>query len=344
MEQKNLDSPKKLVHFGFQSFFFFIFKQKNVIVTLYQIICENMDFKLYYLLNIRREIVMQECILSHENIVQFKSHLIEEEKSNATIEKYIRDVNAFYDFLKERTITKEVVVEYKKSLVDKGYAVRSINSMLASLNSLFEYMGWQSCRVKCLKLQKEVFCSQDRELTKQDYIKLLEASKDDEQLNLIMQTICSTGIRVSELNHFTVETLDQGQVNINCKGKIRVVLIPGKLKKLLKKFIKKEKIESGVIFQNQKGNPINRCIIWEKMKRICKKVNINPNKVYPHNLRKLFARTFYKVEKDIAKLADILGHSSIDTTRIYIISTGKEHRKKIEGLDLVMTGYKKSLT
>ncbi|MGM9890407.1 MAG: tyrosine-type recombinase/integrase [Floccifex porci] len=275
---------------------------------------------------------MKNNIIEEKNIIEFNNYLIEDEKSKATIEKYIRDIKTFYKFIQNQPVTKEIVMSYKKYLRDQGYAVRSINSMLASFNSFLDYFQLSNCKVKCLKLQKEVFCSQDKELSKEEYIRLLEASKQNQQIHLIMQTICSTGIRVSELEHFTIESIKQGEVNINCKGKIRKVLIPLKLKKLLLKYAKKQKIENGVLFRDKKGNSMNRTVIWEQMKKVCKEANVNPKKVYPHNLRKLFARSFYKSEKDIAKLADILGHSSIDTTRIYIISTGSEHRKKIEQL------------
>lgn len=287
---------------------------------------------------------MNNNIIDETSIIQFEKYLIEEEKSKATIDKYIRDIKSFYKFVEDKPVTKDIVMDYKKQLKEKGYAIRSINSMLASLNSFLDYYQLSSCKVKCFKLQKEVFCSQDKELSKEEYIRLLEASKQNQQIHLIMQTICSTGIRVSELEHFDIESIKQGEVNIYCKGKIRKVLIPFKLKKLLLKYAKGKEIETGILFRDKNGNPLSRTVIWEQMKRVCKDANVNPKKVYPHNLRKLFARSFYKSEKDIAKLADILGHSSIDTTRIYIISTGLEHRKKIEQLGLVFSEKEISLT
>ena len=208
--------------------------------------------------------------------------------------------------------------------------------MLASLNSLLEFLGWKDCKVKHLKRQRQIYCSEDKELSKEEYKRLLEAARDQEQLKLVMQTICGTGIRVSELRFFTVERVIQGEVVVSCKGKTRTILIPGKLRKRLLDYAKKEKIRSGVIFITRNGRPLNRSSIWAQMKALCVEAGVNPSKVFPHNLRKLFARTFYGIEKEIAKLADILGHSSIDTTRIYIMTTGTEHRKKIERLGLIV--------
>ena len=225
---------------------------------------------------------------------------------------------------------------YKKYLLEKNYTIRSINSMLASLNSLLTFLGWTDCKVKCLKQQKQIYCPEEKELTKAEYLRLLEAAKKDSQLQLVMQTICGTGIRVSELRFFTVEAAKQGEAAVRCKGKSRTILIPGKLKRLLLSYAQKHNIRSGAIFLSRNGKPLNRSCIWAQMKRLCASAGVNPAKVFPHNLRKLFARTFYSIEKDIAKLADILGHSSIDTTRIYIMTTGTEHRKKMERLGLVV--------
>ena len=272
-----------------------------------------------------------------ENQIQlFHQYLIREEKSTATMEKYLRDVRAFAAYVGERSVTKEEVLDYKKHLQLKDYAVRSINSMLASLNSLLVFLGWSDCKVKFIKQQKQTYCAEDQKLSKAEYMRLLEAAKKKPQLCLVMQTICGTGIRVSELRYFTVEDVKQGEVIVNCKGKTRTILIPGKLRKLLLDYARKEEIHSGVIFVSRNGNPLNRSCIWAQMKELCKAAGVNSSKVFPHNLRKLFARTFYGIEKDIAKLADILGHSSIDTTRIYIMTTGTEHRKKIEQLGLVI--------
>lgn len=279
---------------------------------------------------------MTERVISEKEILSFAQHLNLEEKSTATIEKYLRDVRAFMVYVGSSSITKEAVKEYKRNLQDKGYAVRSINSMISSLNSMFEFLGWSDCKVKLIKQQKEIYCASEKELTRAEYMRLIDAAKKNTQLQLVMQTICATGIRVSELRYFTVEAVKQGEVTVSCKGKIRKILIPGKLRKLLLSFAQKEKILSGVIFVTRKGEPLNRSCIWSKMKSLCAEAGVNACKVFPHNLRKLFARTFYGIEKDIAKLADILGHSNINTTRIYIMTTGKEHRKMIEQLGLVI--------
>ena len=275
-------------------------------------------------------------ILSLNDLKTFKHRLQEEEKSEATIEKYLRDVRTFLQFTNHQPITKDLTVQYKKTLQERGYALRSINSMLASLNHFLEYVGMNDCKVKSFKQQRTTYCAEEKELTKSEYLRLLEASKTKEQLNLVLQTICGTGIRVSELRYFTVEALKHGEITVRCKNKTRTILVPGKLRKLLMKYAKRKKIEAGCIFITRNGKPLNRSNIWSQMKKLCKEAKVNPSKVFPHNLRKLFARTFYGIEKDIAKLADILGHSSINTTRIYIMTTSIEHRRKIERLGLVI--------
>lgn len=266
----------------------------------------------------------------------FSHWLSREEKSDATREKYLRDAEAFFLFTGKNEISKEGVLAWKQQLIDLGYAIRSINSMLASVNSLLDFLGLGDCRVKSLKIQQQTYCPEEKELTKGEYLRLLEASRGKEHLNLVIQTICATGIRVSELRYFTLEAVRTGEISVSCKGKNRRVFLPGKLRKLLLSYAKEKKITTGVIFQNGKGKPLDRSSIWRQMKQLCKAAGVQESKVFPHNLRKLFARTFYGIEKDIAKLADILGHSSINTTRIYIMTTGQEHRRKIERLWLVV--------
>ncbi len=281
---------------------------------------------------------MKRRFITTETLEQFKQYLIEEEKSAATVEKYLRDTAAFVVFLTAREVTKELAISYKQKLIDEGYAVRSINSMLASLNGLFAFLGWYDCKVKVIKLQRQIFCSEDKELTKAEYIRLIQAAqqKKNARLNLIIQTICGTGIRVSELQFITVEAVKCGKAIVNCKGKTRTIFIVKSLNKKLLQYAKEKHITAGAIFITRTGKPVSRTNIWREMKNLCEEANVNPNKVFPHNLRHLFARTFYGIEKDIAKLADILGHSSINTTRIYIISTGKEHRKRMEHMRLVI--------
>ena len=274
-------------------------------------------------------------ILSGE-LSAFCLHLQEEEKSSKTIEKYLRDVRTFLFYAAEKNVTKELTISYKKSLEEQGYALRSINSMLASLNSFLYFIGKPECRVKNLRCQQQTYCTKEKELTKAEYLRLLEASKRKKQLNLILQTICSTGIRISELKYFTVEAVKRGEISVHCKSKIRTILIPAKLKNLLLSYTKQQEIKSGVIFITRNGNPVDRSNVWAQMKRLCEAAKVNPIKVFPHNLRKLFARTFYGLEKDIAKLADILGHSSINTTRIYIMTNSSEHRRRLERLNLLL--------
>lgn len=282
-------------------------------------------------------------ILSDYQLDNFKRHLINQEKSTATVDKYLRDVRAFFRFINNEyfskdindVITKDRVIAYKKALEEKGYAIRSINSMLSSLNCFLKFTNKSECAVKFIRTQKEIYCPEEKELTKAEYLRLLEAAKG-KQIKLIMQTICGTGIRVSELKHFTVEAIKKGKVVVHCKSKIRTIFIPGKLRKLLLDFAKKKKIKSGMIFVTKNGKAMDRSNIWAQMKHLCKKAGVKATKVFPHNLRKLFAKTFYKIDKDIAKLADILGHGSIDTTRIYIMTTGAEHKKKIERLGLII--------
>lgn len=279
---------------------------------------------------------MEKRLITTELLAAFAQYLKLEEKSKATREKYLRDVKAFCAFSGGVPITKEQVMAYKKYCVEHGYAVRSVNSMLASINSFLGFMGWCDCKVKNIRQQRQLFCPEEKELSRQEYLRLLEAAGKNRQMHLILQTICATGIRVSELRHFTVEAVHAGQVTVDCKNKTRRIIIPSKLRTMLLGFAKQQKIRSGVIFVGKNGSPMDRSCIWRKMKQLCQVAGVEASKVFPHNLRKLFARTFYGVEKDIAKLADILGHSSINTTRIYIMTTGQEHRRRIERLGLVI--------
>ena len=279
-----------------------------------------------------------ERILTGEDIQAFYAWLKSEEKSQNTIEKYARDVAAFVKFLGKDNITKEKVIEYKSKLVTDDYAVRSINSMLASINSLFTFLGWHELKVKAIKLQRQIYCPEEKELTKAEYLRLVNTAKQkgNERLCLLIQTICSTGIRVSELPYITVEAVRHGAAVVSLKGKTRSVFIVRELQKKLLRYAAEHKITSGAIFVTRNGKPMSRTNIWREMKSLCNEAGVSTRKVFPHNLRHLFARTFYGIEKDIAKLADILGHSNINTTRIYIISTGDEHRKKLESMRLII--------
>ena len=281
---------------------------------------------------------MKGRILTSEAIDCFKKYLREEEKSENTIEKYLRDVRAFAAYLNSSEITKEAVIAYKNKLLSENYAVRSINSILASVNSLFAFLGWTDCKVKSIKLQRQVYCPEEKELTKAEYTRLVNTAKQkgNERLNLILQTICGTGIRVSELQYITVEAVKCSEAVVSLKGKTRTIFIVRELQKKLLRYAAEQIIHSGCIFITRTGKPISRTNIWREMKALCEQAGVNPQKVFPHNLRHLFARVFYGIEKDIAKLADILGHSSINTTRIYIISTGNEHRRRMENMRLII--------
>ena len=268
-------------------------------------------------------------------LFDFEQKLIDEEKSSATVEKYLRDVRCFFAFLNEEEITKENVREYKSMLIKK-YAPASTNSMLTALNVFLKFAGYYECQVKLLKIQKQIFINEEKELTKAEYQRLLQAAGGG-RLSLIMQTICATGIRVSELEYITVEAVKRGKGIVDCKNKIRYIFIPKILQRKLKEYIHKKKIKSGSVFLTKNGNVLNRSNIWRDMKQLCKKANVSPEKVFPHNLRHLFARTFYMVEKDIVKLADLLGHSSVNTTRIYMMESGKNHQNRIERVEKVLS-------
>ena len=266
----------------------------------------------------------------------FDDYLIGEEKAQATINKYLHDVNAFRTWLKDNELCKPTVLAYKAYLCEH-YAPASVNATLSSLNSFFNFMEWYDLRVKNLKIQKQVFASTDKELTKSEYNRLLQAAKQNknERLFLLIQTICSTGIRVSEVRYVTVEAISRGTASITCKGKQRQVFLPKQLCQILKEYIKKQKIKSGAVFVTKSGTPLDRSNIWNDMKKLCKAAHVSENKVFPHNLRHLFARTHYSLRKDIVRLADILGHSSVNTTRIYTMETGETHRKQIQMLGLL---------
>ena len=275
-------------------------------------------------------------IITSKLIQAFKNYLTEEEKSKATIEKYIRDITALMVWLNGAAADKATILEYKEKIKSK-YAVRSVNSIISSLNSFFDFVNWRECKVKLLKIQKQIFADESKELKKEECERLLKAALDskNERLYYLMQTICATGIRVSELKFITVEAVGLRQARIDCKGKERVVILPGELCKLLRKYIKKHKIKSGSVFVTKNGRPLDRSNIWADMKKLCEIAGVAKEKVFPHNLRHLFAREFYSIDKDIAHLADILGHTSINTTRIYIMESGETHRRQIEKMHLL---------
>lgn len=280
---------------------------------------------------------MEQRKITNQMIAEFESELRNDEKSKLTVEKYLRDVRRFIACSSGKQIDKSFVLAYKTEL-EKDYAVASANSMIASINAFFRFAGWLDLCVKQFKVQRKTFCNEEKELTKAEYIRLCRTAEGqkNERLNLILQTICGTGIRVSELAFITVGAAERGEVVVSCKNKTRTVFIVRELQKKLLSYCKRRGIASGQIFVTKTGKPISRTNIWREMKNLCTAAGVNPNKVFPHNLRHLFARVFYGIEKDIAKLADILGHSSINTTRIYIITTGTEHRRKMENMRLIL--------
>ena len=276
-------------------------------------------------------------IITRELIENFKHYLIEEEKSSATLEKYMRDITTFFVWLAESKLDKIAVLRYKEHLL-MNYAPASVNSVLSSLNSFFEYNEWHCLKVKMLKIQKQIFAEKNKELTKAEYERLLTAAKDkkNERLYYLMQTICSCGIRVSELKFITTDAVRCRQATINCKGKMRIVILPKQLCKILTRYIKENNIKSGSVFVSKNGRPLDRSNIWSDMKKLSEFAGVSKDKVFPHNLRHLFARTYYTLQKDVVRLADILGHSNVNTTRIYTMESGDVHRKQIQKLGLFL--------
>jgi len=281
-------------------------------------------------------------IITHHLLEAFRTYLADAEKSAATIAKYMRDVRGFAQYIEQKTVSRQGVLDYKAQLA-QHYAITSANSMLASLNAFFRFAGWMDLCVRQFKVQHQAFVPEEKELTRAEYERLVKAAREDgnERLQLVLQTICATGIRVSELAFMTVEAVRQGEMLVQCKGKLRTVFIVPKLREQLLSYAQKQNRSSGPLFVTRSGRPISRTAVWREMKALCRQANVSPGKVFPHNLRHLFARIFYGIEKDLAKLADILGHSSINTTRIYIATTGAEHRRSMENMGLVLTANKK---
>ena len=280
---------------------------------------------------------MKNHSLIPEQITAFERYLRTEERSSGTIEKYLRDVRAFAVWLNGRIVTKETAAGWKEHLLDRHYAPVTINSMLAAINAFFRFVGWEDCRVKFLKIQRRMFREASRELSREEYDRLLSTAHTlgRDRLALLMETICASGIRVSEVRYITVEAARQGQTEIALKGKIRTILLPDKLCRKLLKYARHKKIASGEIFRTESGKSLGRRQIWAEMKQLCKDAGVAPSKVFPHNLRHLFATTFYRACRDISRLADVLGHSSIETTRIYLLTTGSEQVKQMDQLGLV---------
>jgi len=275
--------------------------------------------------------------VSSRELSAFSAHLRQEDRSSGTTGKYLHDCTGFALWLGDRELTPEAAAQWREHLLQKGYAPATVNSMLSAVNRLLKFLGREECRVRSLRIQRRTFREQRRELTRGEYQRLLDAAAGlgRERLALLMETICATGIRVSEVRYITVEAARAGRTEIRLKGKIRTILLPSKLCRKLLKYARKQKTASGEIFLTRSGAPVSRRQIWREMKALCKEAGVEASKVFPHNLRHLFATAFYRACRDIVKLADVLGHSSIDTTRIYLMTTGAEHARQMEKLGLV---------
>ena len=265
----------------------------------------------------------------------YENYLVEEERSRNTITKYMRDLKSYFIFLQGEAVTKESLVCWKEKLT-QTYLPASVNSMLAAVNGFLEWAGYPQYRVKPLKIQREIFTKPEKELSKEEYIRLVKAAEEKQNCRLILQTICATGIRVSELQFITLETARTGRTVVDCKGKKRTVFLPGALSRALQEYCREHGIKEGVVFRTKNRKPLDRSNIWRDMKNLCCSAGVEPEKVFPHNLRHLFARTYYHMEKDLSRLADLLGHSNVTTTRIYTMESGLEHAKQVERMGLVV--------
>ena len=275
--------------------------------------------------------------LTEREFDQFEDYLRHDEREESTIEAYLRSLTRFAEWADGRAVTKELAMEWKTALAESGYRPISVNAMLAAVNKFFTCMGREDCKVKYLKLQRQMFRKSEKDLSKEEYQRLVQAAheKGDLRMELILETICATGIRVGELKYITVEAVRAGVAEIALKGKIRTILLPHRLCRKLQKYAKQQKIASGKLFLTQDGLPVSRQSIWTRMKALCEAAGVERSKVFPHNLRSLFARSFYGSCHDVVRLADVLGHSSIETTRIYLMSTGKEYLRQLDKLGLV---------
>ena len=271
-------------------------------------------------------------------IHRYANYLLEQERSAATIQKYTHDLTALLTYLPDGMLTKALLIGWKEALA-ADHAPATVNSMLAAVNGFLRFMGWHALTVRLLKIQRPLFREERRELSRAEYARLVDAAqrKGDESLALILQTICATGIRVSELRFISAEAVRSGRAEVCNKGKRRTVFLPDRLRRLLKTYLKKQKITAGAVFVTRTGRPLDRSNIWRAMKALCGNAGVEPSKVFPHNLRHLFAKAYYALEKDLARLADILGHSSVNTTRIYTMESGAVHARQIGRMGLVIT-------
>ena len=286
--------------------------------------------------------VEETVIITPALINDYKNYLYEEERSRNTVIKYIRDLRAFSEFMDNNPVTKEKFLEWKENLM-VTHVPASVNSMLAAVNGFFEWLDLPGLKAKPLKIQKEIFSKPEKELTRTEYFRLIETAERENKrrLSLLLQTICSTGIRVSELKYITAEAVKTGRAVVDCKGKTRIVLLPVELVRVLRGYCKMKGIAKGIIFCTKSGKPLDRSNIWKEMKALCKSADVQSGKVFPHNLRHLFARIYYEMEKDLSRLADLLGHTNVATTRIYTMESGVKHTKQLERMGLVCSGIQK---
>ena len=271
-------------------------------------------------------------------IRKYLTYLKEQERSKATLQKYTHDLYSLLEFLKDNVLSKVALIDWKQELIEK-YTAASVNTKLAAVNGYLQFMGWYELQLKPLKIQRSLFLEEEKELTREEYVRLVKAAqrKENERLALVIQTICATGIRVSELKFITVEAVQSGRAEISNKGKLRIVFLPEGLRKLLRKYIRNQKKTAGAVFTTRTGKTLDRSNIWRDMKKLCEDAGVSEKKVFPHNLRHLFARTFYSVEKDLSRLADILGHTNLSTTRIYTAESGMVHARQMDRLKLIVT-------
>ena len=282
--------------------------------------------------------------LTSAHIRRYALYLREQERAPATIQKYVHDLTALLEWLEGRSVTKTALIAWKEALT-AGHAPATVNSMIAAVNGFLSWMGWRECAVKPLKIQKSLFCDENRELTRAEYARLVQAAerRENRRLSLVIQTICATGIRISELRFITVGAVAAGRAEIVNKGKRRTVFLPAKLRRLLQSYLRAQKNAAGTqavcraVFVTRTGRPLDRSNIWRDMKQLCQSAGVEPSKVFPHNLRHLFARTYYSMEKDLSRLADILGHSSVNTTRVYTVESGAVHARQLEKMGLIIT-------
>ena len=281
---------------------------------------------------------MRKVKLTEKDVKNFVVRLKDDERSKNTIKKYVRDLRKLITFLDGRRLDKELMLEFKQSLIET-HEPTGVNSILAAISTFLKYNGLEFLKVKKLKCQRKIFCPEEKELSKAEYSRLVKIAerKGKWRLSMIMQTMCSTGIRISELEFFTVEAIRKGRIEVTNKGKTRTIFITSKLRKLLGRYCQRSGIECGIIFRTRTGKCVDRKTVWEEMKELCEDADVSATKVFPHNLRHLFARTYYKIKKDIARLSDILGHSSIESTRIYLVSTGLEHERDLDKMQLILS-------